>query len=110
MTRLERVAFAGSRLNDCDLYGASLTDVLFDGCDLREATFSGSKLTRVELRGCKLVGDGLSRDVDGAVSAGISAIWINRFHQPRPARRPGLVEIAILGEAPRVLGRRSVAG
>jgi uncharacterized protein YjbI with pentapeptide repeats len=91
MTRLERVAFAGSRLNDCDLYGASLTDVLFDGCDLREATFSGSKLTRVELRGCKLVGDGLSRDVDGAVSAGISAIWINRFHQPRPARRPGLV-------------------
>ena len=43
-------------MNDCDLYGASLTDVVFNRCDLRNATLSGSKLKRVELRGCELDG------------------------------------------------------
>jgi uncharacterized protein YjbI with pentapeptide repeats len=43
-------------LNECDFYGATLTDVLFERCDLREAVFSGAKLERVELRGCELTG------------------------------------------------------
>jgi uncharacterized protein YjbI with pentapeptide repeats len=43
-------------VNECDFYGATLTDVLFERCDLREAVFSGAKLERVELRGCELTG------------------------------------------------------
>lgn len=50
-----------------------------------------------------MVGDTVERDVDGALAAGLDAIWINRSGQPRPADRPELREIASLAELPAIL-------
>jgi putative hydrolase of the HAD superfamily len=45
-----------------------------------------------------MVGDSLSKDVDGALAAGLSAIWVNRFGRPAPPGRDDLVEISTLDE------------
>lgn len=50
-----------------------------------------------------MVGDTVERDVDGALAAGLDAIWINRSGQPRPADRRELREIASLAELPAIL-------
>jgi putative hydrolase of the HAD superfamily len=46
-----------------------------------------------------MLGDSLDRDVDGARSAGLRAIWVNRLGLPRPADRQELVEVSTLGDA-----------
>jgi putative hydrolase of the HAD superfamily len=46
-----------------------------------------------------MLGDSFDRDIDGAHSAGLQAIWVNRLGRPRPADRPELVEVSTLGEA-----------
>jgi uncharacterized protein YjbI with pentapeptide repeats len=56
MAKLERVVFRDCRMEECDLYASTLTDVLFERCELRNARFSGVKLKRVEFRGCELEG------------------------------------------------------
>jgi putative hydrolase of the HAD superfamily len=43
-----------------------------------------------------MCGDSLARDVDGARSAGVSAIWVNRLGRPRPAERADVVEVSTL--------------
>ncbi len=53
------------------------------GCDPREAV---------------MVGDNLEKDVDGALAAGLSAVWLNRDGKERPGGRPDLREIAGLDE------------
>jgi putative hydrolase of the HAD superfamily len=45
-----------------------------------------------------MVGDNLTKDVDGAVAAGLRAVWLNREGKQRPSDRPGLREIASLAE------------
>lgn len=45
-----------------------------------------------------MVGDSLARDVDGARSAEIAAVWLNRSEAPRPGGRDDLVEISSLVE------------
>jgi putative hydrolase of the HAD superfamily len=45
-----------------------------------------------------MVGDSLARDVDGAIAAGLRAVWVNRSGSPRPEDRPGLVEITTLSD------------
>ena len=45
-----------------------------------------------------MVGDSLANDVDGALAAGLRAVWLNRGGRERPPGRPGLVEIASLTE------------
>jgi hypothetical protein len=49
-----------------------------------------------------MVGDSLARDIDGALDAGLDAVWINRFGQPGPGR-DGVPEIASLTELPAAL-------
>jgi phosphoserine phosphatase len=49
-----------------------------------------------------MVGDSLARDIDGALDAGLDAVWINRFGQPGPGR-DGVPEIASLAELPAAL-------
>jgi putative hydrolase of the HAD superfamily len=44
-----------------------------------------------------MVGDSLDRDIDGALAAGLDAIWINRFAQAGPGRA-GVREITSLAE------------
>jgi putative hydrolase of the HAD superfamily len=46
-----------------------------------------------------MLGDSLARDVDGALSAGLDAIWVNRLGHPRPVDRREVVEVSTLGEA-----------
>lgn len=46
-----------------------------------------------------MLGDSLARDIDGALSAGLQAIWVNRLGHQRPAERQGVVEVSTLGEA-----------
>jgi putative hydrolase of the HAD superfamily len=50
-----------------------------------------------------MVGDSIARDVDGALAAGLGAIWLNR-NGSAPPDREGLVEISTLGDLPRALG------
>ncbi|HEY5196005.1 MAG TPA: HAD family hydrolase [Solirubrobacteraceae bacterium] len=47
-------------------------------------------------RDTTMVGDNLSRDVDGAIAAGLRGVWLNRFAAPRPDARPDIVEIRSL--------------
>jgi putative hydrolase of the HAD superfamily len=49
-----------------------------------------------------MVGDSVERDVDGALAAGLRAVWINRFGAPGPGR-DGVPEITTLAELPGVL-------
>jgi putative hydrolase of the HAD superfamily len=50
-----------------------------------------------------MVGDSLSRDVDGAIAAGLRGVWINRHARSRPDDRPDLVEVSTLSDLPRRL-------
>jgi putative hydrolase of the HAD superfamily len=51
-----------------------------------------------------MVGDSLRNDVDGALAAGLRAVWVNRDGRPRPADRGDLVEISSLSQLAGVLG------
>ena len=51
-----------------------------------------------------MVGDSLSRDVDGAIAAGLGAVWLNRSGRVRPEDRPDIIEIASLTALRSVLG------
>jgi putative hydrolase of the HAD superfamily len=50
-----------------------------------------------------MVGDSLSKDVDGALAAGLGAVWVNRNGFPAPPNRPDLIEISTLAALPRAL-------
>jgi putative hydrolase of the HAD superfamily len=52
-----------------------------------------------------MVGDSIAKDVDGALAAGLDAVWVNRNGHSAPPDRPDLVEISTLGNLPDVLGR-----
>jgi putative hydrolase of the HAD superfamily len=56
-----------------------------------------------EPRDAVMVGDNLEKDIDGALAAGLDAVWINRDGKERPAGRPDLREIAGLDELPAAL-------
>jgi putative hydrolase of the HAD superfamily len=49
-----------------------------------------------------MIGDSRERDIDGALDAGLAAVWINRFGQPGPGR-DSVPEIASLAELPAAL-------
>jgi FMN phosphatase YigB (HAD superfamily) len=53
-----------------------------------------------------MIGDSLDRDVDGALAAGLGAVWINRFGPPGPGR-DGVAEISGLAELPALLGHEA---
>jgi putative hydrolase of the HAD superfamily len=51
-----------------------------------------------------MIGDSIARDIDGAIAAGLHAIWLNRLGHPRPDDRPALVEIATLDALTQAIG------
>lgn len=51
-----------------------------------------------------MVGDSLSRDVEGALAAGLHAVWLNRSGRARPDGAPDFPEIATLGDLRVALG------
>jgi putative hydrolase of the HAD superfamily len=50
-----------------------------------------------------MVGDNLRKDVDGALAAGLRAVWMNRAARPRPDDRQDLVEVRSLASLVEVL-------
>jgi putative hydrolase of the HAD superfamily len=50
-----------------------------------------------------MVGDNLAKDVDGALAAGLRAVWLNRDGKERPDDRSDVVEIGDLGALPAAL-------
>jgi FMN phosphatase YigB (HAD superfamily) len=50
-----------------------------------------------------MIGDSLTRGVDGAIAAGLQGVWVNRSGQPRPTDRTDLVEVTTLSDLPAVL-------
>jgi putative hydrolase of the HAD superfamily len=50
-----------------------------------------------------MIGDSLAKDVEGALAAGLRAVWVNRNRAPRPRDRPDLVEIFTLNDLPTVV-------
>lgn len=51
-----------------------------------------------------MVGDSISKDVEGALAAGLGAVWVNRSGRSAPPNRTDLVEISTLSDLPRALG------
>ena len=47
-----------------------------------------------------MIGDSLAKDVDGALAAGLRAIWLNRGHAPQSRSRRELIEISTLNDLP----------
>jgi putative hydrolase of the HAD superfamily len=52
-----------------------------------------------------MVGDSIPKDVDGALAAGLGAVWVNRGGRSAPGTRANLMEISTLSDLPDVLGR-----
>lgn len=52
-----------------------------------------------------MVGDSISKDMDGALAAGLSAVWVNRSGSSAATARDDLVEISTLGDLPDLLDR-----
>jgi putative hydrolase of the HAD superfamily len=50
-----------------------------------------------------MVGDSIAKDVDGALAAGLGAVWVNRTGRPSPADRLNLTEISTLDDLPDTL-------
>lgn len=50
-----------------------------------------------------MVGDSVSKDVDGALAAGLAAIWVNRDGRSAVPEGPNLAEISTLSDIPRAL-------
>jgi putative hydrolase of the HAD superfamily len=50
-----------------------------------------------------MVGDNLEKDVDGALAAGLRAVWLNRDGKERPPDRSDVVEIGDLAALPATL-------
>jgi putative hydrolase of the HAD superfamily len=56
-----------------------------------------------------MIGDSLTKDVDGALAAGLQAIWLNR-HQAEPtANRPSLIQISTLTDLPEAVAQLSAS-
>jgi putative hydrolase of the HAD superfamily len=51
-----------------------------------------------------MVGDSIPKDVDGALAAGLSAVWVNRSGSSAETARDDLVEISTLSDLPDLLG------
>ncbi len=53
-----------------------------------------------------MIGDSIEKDINGALSAGLRAVWVNRATRPRPDALPRDVQaVTSLTELPRVLAR-----
>lgn len=54
-----------------------------------------------------MVGDSIAKDIDGALRAGLEAVWVNRNMSSPPPNRLDLAEIATLSELPALIDEAS---
>jgi putative hydrolase of the HAD superfamily len=73
------------------------------GAGKPEAAVFRHALDLLGARDAVMVGDSVPRDIDGALAAGLGAVWINRFGAS--GGRGGVPEIADLSALDRVLGQ-----
>lgn len=52
-----------------------------------------------------MIGDSIAKDVDGALAAGLGAVWVNRNRNPTPAGRADVVEVSALTDLQDALGQ-----
>jgi putative hydrolase of the HAD superfamily len=52
-----------------------------------------------------MVGDSIAKDIDGALRAGLGAVWINRNRSSPPPNRFDLAEIATLSDLPALIDK-----
>jgi putative hydrolase of the HAD superfamily len=99
---LQREKLAASGLGD--YFDVVVVSAEF-GVGKPDASIFSHALSRLgsDAEGAVMVGDSLSRDVDGAIAAGLQAVWLNRSGSPRPEDRPDLVEISTLADLPAAL-------
>ncbi len=50
-----------------------------------------------------MIGDSLPKDIDGALAAGLAAVWVNRDGHPAPPHQANLAEISTLTDLPDAL-------
>lgn len=50
-----------------------------------------------------MVGDSIAKDIDGALAAGLGAVWVNRSGHHRPPDRVDLIEVSTLDDLPGAL-------
>jgi putative hydrolase of the HAD superfamily len=60
-------------------------------------------LATVEADRAVMVGDSLVKDVEGALAAGLDAVWLNRAGAAAPPAPPGIAQISTLTELPDAL-------
>jgi putative hydrolase of the HAD superfamily len=94
---LQREKLAASGLGD--YFDATVVSAEF-GVGKPDASIFRHVLSQLgtESEDAVMVGDSLSRDVDGALAAGLGAVWVNRSKRSRPADRRALVEVSTLSE------------
>jgi putative hydrolase of the HAD superfamily len=99
---LQREKLAASRL--ATYFDAVVVSGEF-GVGKPDASIFGYALSRLgaEDKPAAMVGDSLSRDVDGAIAAGLDGVWVNRARRSRPVDRHDLIEISRLSPLPEIL-------
>lgn len=63
--------------------------------------FAVAQLRNAE--GAVMIGDSFERDIEGALAAGLGAVWLNRSGHATPDARDGIPEITTLSELPALL-------
>jgi putative hydrolase of the HAD superfamily len=101
---LQREKLAASGLGD---YFAAVVVSAEVGVGKPDAAIFRHALAQVDCdtKHAVMVGDSLSRDVNGAVAAGLGAVWVNRLEHPRPDRAHQAPEVTTLSELPAALSR-----
>jgi putative hydrolase of the HAD superfamily len=100
---LQREKLAASGLDD--FFAATVVSAEF-GVGKPDAALFLHALAELDCDGkhAVMVGDSLSRDVNGALAAGLGAVWVNRFGRRRPDGHDGVGEVATLSDLPAALG------
>lgn len=100
---LQREKLAASGLVDCFEVVVVSADL---GVAKPDASIFAHTLNRlgVEPQDTVMVGDSIAKDIDGALAAGLGAVWVNRGGLPTPPDRVDLVEVSTLDNLSDALG------
>jgi len=99
---LQREKLAASGL--ADYFAAVVVSAEF-GVSKPDAAIFRHALSQLDCESTQavMVGDSLSRDVHGAVAAGLGAVWVNRLGHARLDGQPEVAEVATFTDLPAAL-------
>jgi putative hydrolase of the HAD superfamily len=101
---LQREKLAASGL--ADYFAAVVVSAEF-GVGKPDAAIFRHALAQLDCHSAQavMVGDSLSRDVNGAIAAGLGAVWVNRFGRARADGHSEIPEVATLTDLPAALSK-----